>query len=735
MNPQPTQSVPAASAPVSAVLDRYVEVAVYLLVLAGFATLAATGSLGAPATLLVGAAILFRGYGIATRRNLLLSQRWTTILTLGYVVFYLADYLVISGEFLGSTVHLVLSVMLIRLYSARRERDAYFLAVIAFLMVLAAAMLTVSSMFLIAFAGFLLISVATFILMEMKRASSRTTGGPKTNSGVPAGKLKLSLAKTAPALMLLIMIGAAVVFFVLPRVTAGYFSAYSPRNQISTGFSDRVELGQIGEIQQSGAVVMHIQVDGDLHDRLPMKWRGVALNLFDGRSWSNPHEQYPAMRRPDGRFALTSSAIDAQQVAFSPESDIIHYRVLAEPMGTNVFFLAPIPTYLQGNYRYIARDDEGAVFDMDPEHPLTVYDAWSNLGRPAPQLLRGSSRNLSERDYPAGMLLKYLQVPVLDPRIPRLAQKVAGSLDNSYDKAAAIESYLRSHYGYTLQLSRTMPRDPLANFLFERKQGHCEYFASAMAIMLRTLNIPSRVVNGFSGGEFNDLTSQYVIRASDAHSWVEAYFPGSGWVTFDPTPPSASPSHTGWGRIALYADAVSSFWREWVVNYDAAHQQTVASTAADQGRHALFDLRHWYRRHYRRLLASARRLEESLSGSPSHGLWIVFSIALALILLLTRRRLIEALRKARLAARPQTAPRMAATVWYERLTRKMERSGWKKTPSQTPSEFARSIKDRAIRASVEQFTRHYENARFGNSAPDAAQLPELYEEVVEASRR
>ena len=79
---------------------------------------------------------------------------------------------------------------------------------------------------------------------------------------------------------------------------------------------------------------------------------------------------------------------------------------------------------------------------------------------------------------------------------------------------------------YTLQLSRTVPHDPLANFLFERKQGHCEYFASSMAVMLRTLGIPSRVVNGFRTGEFNDLTSQYVVRASNAHSWVEAYFPG-----------------------------------------------------------------------------------------------------------------------------------------------------------------------------------------------------------------
>jgi len=100
---------------------------------------------------------------------------------------------------------------------------------------------------------------------------------------------------------------------------------------------------------------------------------------------------------------------------------------------------------------------------------------------------------------------------------------------------------LRHHYRYTLHLPTTAPKDPLANFLFERKEGHCEYFASAMAVMLRSLAIPSRVVNGFRGGEFNDLNGQYVVRASDAHSWVEAYFPGHGWVGFDPTPASSLP--------------------------------------------------------------------------------------------------------------------------------------------------------------------------------------------------
>ena len=97
-----------------------------------------------------------------------------------------------------------------------------------------------------------------------------------------------------------------------------------------------------------------------------------------------------------------------------------------------------------------------------------------------------------------------------------------------------------------------------------------------MAVMLRTLGIPARIVNGFHSGEFNDLTSQYVVRASDAHSWVEAFFPNYGWISFDPTPGVSTPVRSGWNRVGLYVDAMASFWRDWVINYDAGHQQTLA---------------------------------------------------------------------------------------------------------------------------------------------------------------
>jgi hypothetical protein len=280
-----------------------------------------------------------------------------------------------------------------------------------------------------------------------------------------------------------------------------------------------------------------------------------------------------------------------------------------------------------------------------------------------------------------------------------------------------------------------VPHDPVANFLFERKRGHCEYFASSMAIMLRALGIPSRVVNGFRTGEFNDLTSQYLVRASNAHSWVEAYFPSYGWISFDPTPAAPSQMRTGWSRSTLYLDALASFWREWVINYDAGHQYNLGREATRNSLEWFQRARNWAHRRHDALLSVARRTQRTVSHSPVQ--WGIAGGASALLLLLAAnaRRLWRALCNRRLAARPEKSPGLAATIWYERMTRMLAKKGWRKSPAHTPKEFLICIHDEATRESVAKFTRHYESARFGSSAQDAQRLPELYEEILTAGRR
>jgi transglutaminase-like putative cysteine protease len=705
----------------SAAIERYFQVSLYLLVLTGFGTLAGTGAVDAPTVVLVGIALLLRGYLLSRRSDYQMPTRWTNYLTLAYVVFFLADYTMLSRSFLTATVHLVLFGMVIRIFSVHKERDYYMLAVLAFLMVLAAAVLTIDSVFLFAFAAFMLMAVVTFVLMEMRR-SSLTANIParEPSDRLTYRRMAFFLAGTSPVLVVVILAGASAIFFLLPRTSAGYLGSFASGSDMATGFSDRVHLGRIGQIQRSKAVVMHVQVDGDTHGAFDLKWRGVSLSRFDGRVWSNPTEQYPILRQADGRYPLWRNAPASSHKLSRP----IHYRVLMEPIGTNIFFVASKPQFLTGVYRVLGTDRGGAIYNLDPSHAVSLYDVDSDLAEPKPQELE----KVTEPNPPE--MLEYLQLPALDPRIPELARQITSSSNNSYDRATALERYLMTQFAYTLELPRETPKDPLAEFLFVRKRGHCEYFASSMAIMLRSLAIPARVVNGFRTTEFNDVTGNYVIRASSAHSWVEVFFPGYGWITFDPTPGAPLGNATGWDRVSLYVDAMASCWREWVVNYDASHQKSLGEDAMQGSRSLLEGMRdraeHWYER----MLNRARYAQQIFSQSPRRwgGVSIVICIALLVTANLSRFR--HWMNERKLADHPETAPSLAAVLWYQRLLKWLGRQGWKKMHVQTAQEFLTCIEDPLMRRRVESFTRAYEAARFGDSSEEARRLPELYEEIT-----
>src|SRR5258708_12357878 len=333
--------------PVSQAINKCVEFAVYFVVLMGFGTLGRSGVLDWPAILLVVSALAVRGYLLAERRRIVFSERWTTPLTILYFIFYAGDYFLISRSFLTATVHLVLFAVVVRTFSLRRDRDYIMLSILAFLMVLVSAVLTVDSVFLLFFVGFTLMVVATVVLLQMRRPAKLATFQARHSRDAHEHRhLAFSLARTAPALVLMILLGGAAVFFLLPRMSAGYLQAYSFGSDLSTGFSDRVQLGQIGQIQQSNAVVMHIQIEGDRRGQYALHWRGVSLQDFDGKNWSNPRATYSLPRQGDGAFAVPffsqgAAAPPQVRTGSATPNHYIHYRVLMEPIGTNVFFLAP----------------------------------------------------------------------------------------------------------------------------------------------------------------------------------------------------------------------------------------------------------------------------------------------------------------------------------------------------------------------------------------------------------
>ena len=653
-----TQSSPASTA-----IERYFQVSLYLLIATGFATLASTGRLDAPALILVTLALLCRGYLLLHGRTLQLPVRVTWYLTMAYAVFYVCDVFLLSGSFVSATVHLVLFIMVVKMFSVQRDRDHMYLAIIAFLSVLAAAVLTVDAVFFAAFCVFLLLAVSTFISMEMRRSSARVSAS-RTPPAITR-RLTRSLSTTALALALGTALGSSLIFFIMPRLSTRYLTAYAPHNALVSGFSDDVRLGEIGQIQQSDTVVMHIQIDGDTRGGHDLKWRGVALRAFDGVRWSNPQQQATALSNPDGNYDLSTTRT-ATVAALPPH--LVRYRVLMEPVGASVFFLAPQPRSLSGNYHMITVDEGGAVSNGDREHAIGSYRAASDIGQPSLDELRHATA-----EVPPKIAIQYLQLPPLDPRLPQLARDITARAPTAYDKAEAIEDYLQKQYRYTLQLPSAPQRDPVAYFLFERKAGHCEYFASSMALMLRTLGIPARVVNGFRGGEFNSVTDSYIIRGRDAHSWVEAYFPRYGWITFDPTPAGAAAFSGTWSRAGLYVDALREFWREWVINYDFAHQMSLSNDVAVRSRRWFDGARLWMRQRYAALLERARHVQARAEKSPGRTGGMALAVIALLVLLLNVGRLRRMVRVRRLVRDPASAPQAAASIWYGRMLHSLGR--------------------------------------------------------------
>ncbi|MBI2681610.1 MAG: DUF3488 domain-containing protein [Acidobacteriales bacterium] len=729
-------------------VEQLFQSSLFLMIVVGFVALSATGKLDPLSLLAVPLALMVRGYFLYKDRPIRLTEQTTSRLTVFYVAFYAADLLFLSGSFITATVHLVLFIMVVTMFSVQRERYHVYLSVIAFLMVLSAAILTIDSFFLGAFFVFLLLAAMTFITFEMRRSFRDLAGSsPKEPQGAVAsadtpasllrGRLGKSLGAAALAMILATFAASPLIFYLIPRWSFGRLSSLAARNSFVSGFTDNVKLGEIGRIQQVDTVVMHVQFSPEsLKPPADMKFRGVTLGQFDGKTWFNrPEEMKTRIFRVDSdrHFDLTRPWIAGRisgLTAFPRRSTSgeFSYRVLLEPIGTNAFFLLTTPTEVFGEERNYFVDGGGTVAYLDPTRQIRSYRATA-----IPRTPTVAQRAAAQPQYPQEISDAYLQVPRIDPRVRELAESITRNVQSPYEKAAAIEGYLLKNFTYTLQLE-SGGDDPLADFLLVRKRGHCEYFASAMAILLREVGVPTRIVNGFRGGELNDISGSYIVRARDAHSWVEVYIAGHGWTEFDPTPPAEIPATNAWARFLLYVDAAREFWGEWVINYDVTRQTTLAETSTSKAREVFDRIRGFVRDRYDALLERARETQRRAAENPRAYALRTGVAAGLLLVLLNLRALFRMITNFRLARKPRSAPRAAASIWYERLVRMLRKRGIEKTPGQTPQELAASVPAEmsGLRHRIKQFTEHYEMARFGGDQESAARLPALYQALEES---
>ncbi|MEE8201927.1 MAG: DUF3488 and transglutaminase-like domain-containing protein [Candidatus Acidoferrales bacterium] len=716
----------AGTTPITAV-HRYFEVSLFLLLTVGYLALATTGKLDLFSTLVMGGALILKALNYRRRREPELSPQTVRTLTVVYIFFYAVDFTLLSGGWpdglIPATTRLVLFIAVMKLFSARTNRDYLWLGLIAFLEILAAATLTVDTLFLAFFFLFLLVGISTFISFEIKQSTEAAShfAGPLAPGSASGRRLQRSLAVTSLVVAFFTLLLATGFFFFLPRMTSGLWSSYGLQPQQISGFSDEVSLGDIGRILKNSSLVMRLRAtEGETLALQGLKWRGIALARFDGHRWYTQSNLAQVITRsPGGDFDLPLRPLG------SAASRRVRYSVLLEPISTDVMFAAAVPLELRGRFRAIAMDQGGSLLHLRQSYGMVSYEVLSDVGEPSPNLLR-----TLPTEYPSWVRETYLALPPMDPRVKELAEQLTVNYDNPYDKAAALERYLRTEFGYTLELPSAPEDDPVASFLFERRRGHCEYFASAMAVFLRSEGIPVRLVNGFLTGEYNEVGEHYIVRASDAHTWVEVYFPGVGWIEFDPTPRGSATDHTWWTTVRHYYDAFDLWWDDWVINYDQSQWERTLRKTGRTVRSA-WHLRWWLRRVRRQLAAQLNRTGSGALASP-YTLPVSLGL-LALVMLLWRgRALADWLRAYRLLhgnGRGRSLSGTDATLLYQRLLRTLERRGFRKRSTQTPLEFVGGLPQPEPSGAVDEFTHLYNRARFGRPEAGSTRLIDLLRRV------
>jgi hypothetical protein len=273
-------------------------------------------------------------------------------------------------------------------------------------------------------------------------------------------------------------------------------------------------------------------------------WRAVVFDEFTGHGWNN-NDDHLVPFGADNK-ALPMVAYQARQMITSTVT-LVGPSMSVLPMAAQPVWVSEAT---RASLSYVSTLSGGASGQLNESAGAPQVDTISFARSRVPLeagdrylvtslLTRASAQQLEQAgtNYPTWVTERYLQLPDTVPdRVKQLAASIAAPYDNSYDKANAIESFLRSEITYNEKIEAPPPdRDPVDYILFDLKQGYCDYYATSMVVMLRSLGIPSRVVSGYAQGHYDQEKKAYVVLQQDAHTWVETFFPDYGWVEFEPT--------------------------------------------------------------------------------------------------------------------------------------------------------------------------------------------------------
>lgn len=658
------------------------------------------------------------------------TDRWswafTVIALIGFA--YSGAMAFATGDYLGHGGAFLVILTVARASTRRSAKDWQQLYLLAFLMLVAGTVLNGELSYAVCFLGFVITGTWALILFHLRREMEDNFllkhADPKASQRVEIRRIlesrrivdrRFLLGTGLTSLGFLVV--ALVFFLTIPRVGVGFLFR-GKGDSAMVGFSDGVKLGGHGRLKSDSTIVMRVVISEPQlrgRDAPYLYWRGVAFDRYSRGQWTRTrtapltrtwHEDLAGNRErrylSASRLVGRDNAVDAMAAA---RAGAVRQEIWLDPLGTDALFAASTPVAyeidqpLRGQ-RPIERNDE---VHLDHDGPIH-YLAWSTVEPPPPDRLR-AARALPPGALPADDV--YLQVPPEITEATRaLAREITAGATTDYDKAIALRDWLQGNLDYTLELREPGEREPIDFFLFERKAGHCEYFSSAFAIMGRVVGLRTRSVNGFLGGEWNEYDGYLAVRAGDAHSWTEVYFPNAGWVTFDATPPGEA-DYLGRGGTGMRAklrrwfDTLRFQWSKWVVDYDIYRQLSLFRSVGKQFEGGAD------------LVSSIGRAIERFVKRHAIALGAAVALVIAALVLRRRRR------------RPTRAPRPTSERERHELAQLYERAARRlahRPPATTPRELARELlaRDAPGAAELDELTELYYAGQWGGAVDDAA---------------
>jgi protein-glutamine gamma-glutamyltransferase len=621
---------------------------------------------------------------------------------------------VLRGDILDAGVDFLLLLVVQRLFNRQRTREHMQLLLLGTLLVVAGAVINAGINYPILFAAYLVMATMTLLLNHLVAEGERL--GPRTAATLSREGMRARafLWRAALQVAAIAGLGALFTFVAFPRWGVGMFLRGGMTRDTRSGFASTVELGDFGRIKTDATVVMRIEPQGEasLGPRPDWHLRGSSFDAYQGGRWSHANDLegtiydvpygYKALRT-EGRMPLRSGKRGIPEIVeipgFARSLEVLFATVTLEDIGVDVLFGASTPLAMQIaprgpiELRAKIRGGRSDELRVDKAPGPIRYRFVSRVGVPSAQELQAVGDPTASEE-----LAPYLvRAGGLSGEVGELARSLTAGATTRYEKIGALSRHLA---GFTYSLDNPISdrvragADPLEGFLFDTQAGHCEYFATALAVLGREVGVPTRIVNGYYGAHWNPVGEYYAVRQADAHSWVEVHMGPLGWVTVDPTPPSglvAGDDASWWPAAAELVDAVRNAYLEWVIDYDLGKQLALFENLGLRDRQGSTGLSRW------------RRLLFAVLGIAVLGWGIA------------RWR-----RRSRAAIADET-------VLWNAVLRKLARRGHVPTAGESARSFCLRVAARepAAADALRSFARRYEALRFGPGSDREAQLIEL----------